>query len=218
MWWSWKANGEADVQFEKWDGAVLSNIATVISLESRFEGIIASHVLRDWDTTSLPCSRVNTMILNVLCWWRTASRMNSMRNLVRIDVTDGQLMQISRKLFLTHYVHKKSSTLNIARCAVFKKHKKPPQPPKNQPPTECNAVIHVLSVHGQCHLWKGADKPDPPIVDIRLHGWEMKGGVTTPVIYAAPTASQKLLAMVSWQCGIQINKTWTTGRSCPSVH
>ena len=30
------------------------------------------------------------------------------------EVTDGQLMQISRKLFLTHNVHKKSPTLNIA--------------------------------------------------------------------------------------------------------
>ena len=36
---------EADVQFENWDGTVLSNIATVISLDSMFEGILASHVL-----------------------------------------------------------------------------------------------------------------------------------------------------------------------------
>ena len=45
--------------------------------------------------------------------------------------SDGRLMQISRKLFLTHYVHNESPTLNIARCAVFRKRKKPPQPPKN---------------------------------------------------------------------------------------
>ena len=37
---------EADVQFENWDGTVLSNNdATVISLDSKFEGILASHVL-----------------------------------------------------------------------------------------------------------------------------------------------------------------------------
>ena len=141
-----------------------------------------------------------------------------MRNLVRIEVTDGQLMQISRKLFLTHNVHKKSPTLNIARCAVFRKRKKPPQPPKNQPPTDCNALIHVMGVHGQCQVWKGEDKPDPPIVDIRVRGWEMKDGVTTRVIYAAPTAPQQLLVMVSCQCGVQINKTCTTGRCCLPVH
>ena len=61
-----------------------------------------------------------------------------MRNLVNIEVIDGQLMQISRKLFLTHYVHKKSPTLNIARCAVFRKSKKPPQLPKNR--HQLNAV------------------------------------------------------------------------------
>ena len=94
-----------------------------------------------------------------------------MRNLVRIEVTDDQLMQISRKLFLTHYVHNKSPTLNIARWAVFRKRKKPPQPPKNQPPTECNALIQVLSVHGQCQLWKGPDKPYPPIVDMEPCPW-----------------------------------------------
>ena len=53
MWWSWKANVEADVQFDNWDGTVLSNIATVISVDSMFEDILASHVLWDWDTTSL---------------------------------------------------------------------------------------------------------------------------------------------------------------------
>ena len=40
-----KAIVKADVQFENWNGTVLSNIATVISLDSVFEGILASHVL-----------------------------------------------------------------------------------------------------------------------------------------------------------------------------
>ena len=66
MCWSWKANVEADVQFENWDGIVLRNNAIVISLDSKFEGILASHVLWDWDTTSLPCSRMKTLALNVL--------------------------------------------------------------------------------------------------------------------------------------------------------
>ena len=137
---------------------------------------------------------------------------------VRIDLSD-LLTQISRKLFLTHNVHKKSPTINIAWCAVFRKCKKPP-PPKNQPPTDSNALIHILGVHGQYQVWKGADKPDPPIVDIRVHGWEMKDEVTTPVIYAAPPTPQntKLLVMVSCQCGVQINKTCTTGRCCLPVH
>ena len=70
-------------------------------------------------------------------------------------------MQISRNILLTHNVHMKSPILNIAWWTVFRKRKKSP-PPKNQPPTDCNAFIHILGVQGQCHVWKGADKPDPP--------------------------------------------------------
>ena len=36
---------EADVQLKNWDGTVLSNNATVISVDSKFEGIQATHVL-----------------------------------------------------------------------------------------------------------------------------------------------------------------------------
>ena len=95
-------------------------------------------------------------------------------------------MQISRTFFLPHNVYKKSPTLNIARCALFRKREKPP-PLKNQPPTDCNVLIHVLGVHGQCQVWKGAEKPDPPVVNICVRGWETKDGVTTSVIYEAPT-------------------------------
>ena len=91
-------------------------------------------------------------------------------------------------------------TLNIARCAVFIKRKKPP-PLKNQPPTDCNALIHVVSEHGQCQLWKEDDKPDPRVVDICVGGWQMKNGVTSPVIYEVPTAPPKLFGLVSCQCG-----------------
>ena len=74
-------------------------------------------------------------------------------------------------------------------------------PLKNQPPPDCNALIYVLSVHGQCEVWKGDDKSGPPVVDICVRGWEMKDRVTTPVVYTAPTAPPKLLHMVSCQCG-----------------
>ena len=36
---------EAHVQFENWDVTALSNNGTVISIHSRFEGILARHVL-----------------------------------------------------------------------------------------------------------------------------------------------------------------------------
>ena len=41
--WSWKDNVETDDQFEKWNCIVLRNNAIVISLDSTFEGLLASH-------------------------------------------------------------------------------------------------------------------------------------------------------------------------------
>ena len=66
VYWSWKANVEADVRFEKWDGAVLSINDTVISLGAKCKGILATHALCGCDTTSFPCCRGKTMALNVL--------------------------------------------------------------------------------------------------------------------------------------------------------
>ena len=62
------------------------------------------------------------MTLNVLT--ENSFKNEFERNLVRIEVTDGQLMQTSSQLFLAIYVQKKSSTLNVSRGALFRKRKK----------------------------------------------------------------------------------------------
>ena len=54
VYWSWKANVEADVQFEKWDCLVLSINDTVISLGAKCKGILATHAVCGCDTTSFP--------------------------------------------------------------------------------------------------------------------------------------------------------------------
>ena len=88
-----------------------------------------------------------------------------------------------------------------------------------QPPTRSSKAFQQATFceigTPRCQLWQVSDKPDPHIVDIRVRGWEMKDAVTLPVIYAAPTVPPKLLGMTSCHCGVQINKTCTTGRrSC----
>ena len=77
---------------------------------------------------------------------------------------------------------------------MLRKSEKAP-PLKNLPPTDCNALIHFLRVHGQC------GKPDPPIVDICACGWEMKDGVPMPAVYPTPIVPPELLDVVCCQCG-----------------
>ena len=147
VYWSWKANVEADVQFEKCDGAVISINYTVISLGAKCKGILATHALGGCDTTSFPYGRGKTMSLNVLMDNGFEDELDA--TFGEEEVTDDQIMQIGRKLFLALYAQTQSPTLNTARCAMFRKCKKAP-PLKNLPPTDCNALIHFLRVHGQC--------------------------------------------------------------------
>ena len=95
---------------------------------------------------------------------------------------------------------------DIKRSSMWSLQKASKAAAAEEPATDSllNELIHVLSAQGQCQLWKEVDKPDPPVVDICVRCWEMEDAVTTPIIYAAPTATPKLLNMVSWQRGIHI--------------
>ena len=131
VYWSWKANVEADVRFEKWDGAaVLSINDTVISLGAKCKGILATHALCGCDTTSFPCGRGNTMSVNVLMDNGFEDELDAIFG--EEEVTHDQIMEIGSKFFLALYAQKHSPTLNAARYAIFRKSQKAP-PLKNLP-------------------------------------------------------------------------------------
>ena len=207
VYWSWKANVEADVRFEKWDGAVLSINDTVVSLGAKCKGILATHVLCGCDTTSFPCARGKTMSLNVLMDNGFEDELDATFD--EEEVTHDQIMEIGSTLFLALYAQKPSPTVNAARYAIFRKSKKAP-PLKNLPPTDCNALIHFLRVHGQC----GKTRPSY-CRHMCACGWEVKDGVPMPAVYPAPIVPPKLLDVVRCQCGTHTLKTCTTSRySC----
>ena len=147
VYWSWKANVEADVRFEKWDGAVLSINDTVVSLGAKCKCILATHALCGCDPTSFPCGRGKTVSLNVLMDNGFEYELDA--TFGEEEVTHDQIIQIGLKFVLALYAQKQSPTLNAARYAIFRKSKNAP-PLKNLPPTDCNALIHFQRVHGQC--------------------------------------------------------------------
>ena len=116
--WSCKANVEADFRFEKWDGAVLSINDTVISLGAQRKGILATHALCGYDTTSFPCGRGKTMSLNVLMDNGFEDELNATFG---EEVTHDQIMEIGSKFFLALYAQKQSPTLNAAQYAIWVK-------------------------------------------------------------------------------------------------
>ena len=72
--------------------------------------------------------------------------------------------------------------------------------------TTCNVHLHGWRAHLQMLLWKAADRPDPPAVDITKFGWNKKEGekegeeVIMPVLDASPIAPPALLDIIicSW--------------------
>ena len=106
VYWSWKANVEADVRFEKWDGAVLSINVTVISLDAKCKGILATHALCGCDTTSFACGRGKTMSLNVLMDNGFEDELDA--TFGEEEVTPDHIMEIGSKLFLALYAQKQS--------------------------------------------------------------------------------------------------------------
>ena len=74
------------------------------------------------------------------------------------------------------------------------------------PPTECNAHLHGRRAHLQVLLWKAADRPNAPIVDITKFGWDIQKGpkegndVIMPSVATGPIAPPGLMDVISCRC------------------
>ena len=90
----------------------------------------------------------------------------------------------------------------------------PPPALKTLPPTEGNAHLHGQRAHLQVLLWKAADRPRPPALDITNFGWIKKRGakegeeVVMPVLDTSPVAPPALMDVIS--CGCKAETPCTT--------
>ena len=94
-----------------------------------------------------------------------------------MDASEADLMATATAFYFALYSQKKSNTINSARYDIFRKRKNPP-PRKSLSPTESNMALHVQRAHLQVLVWKAADKPDPPSVNITDYGWEVMNMIT----------------------------------------
>ena len=65
------------------------------------------------------------------------------------------------------------------------------------PPTNANPFLCVQQAHPQMILWKAADQPGPPSVDIERYGWSLKDGTPSPTIAANPPVPPGLIDALS---------------------
>ena len=152
------------------------------------------HALSGCDTVSYLNGKGNVSALKVL----------NQNNITGLDselgetgASEADLMATSTAFYLALYSQKKSNKINSARYDIFIKRKNPP-PLKSLSPTESNMALHVQRAHLQVLLWKAADKPDPPSVNITDYGWEVsEHDHVMPVLSKSPAAPGELMDVIS---------------------
>ena len=170
VYWCKKADVSCAVQMERWNGSVLDINATVTALGDKCRGLLGMHALSGCDTVSYPNGRGKVSALRVLTQTDIAE-LDSV--LGEESATQTDLQKAGTLFFLSLYCQKESTSLNAARRDIYRKRKNPP-PLKSLPPTDANLALHVQRAHLQMLLWKAADKPDPPDIQLTDYGWEVK--------------------------------------------
>ena len=83
--------------------------------------------------------------------------------------------------------------------------------------------LHGRRAHLQVLLWKAADQPDPPAVDITLFGWDKKMGLKEgeelimPTQDSSPVAPPALLDVVSCGCKAGLKPCTSAKCSCAAA-
>lgn len=213
VYWCWKVGMTCCLQMERWDGTVLNINATVENLGDHSCSILAMHALSGCDTTSYPAGKGKVSALKAM----RAVPGKLLHIIGEEGATDSQITQAVRAFFLALYKQRRSVTLNAARYEIFRKSKTPPAL-KTLPPTERNMYLHGQRAHLQVQLWKAADRPHPPALDITKFGWNLKEGeIVMPSLDASPVGPPALLDIVSCCCKAGL-KPCTTGKcSCAAA-
>ena len=168
------------------------------------------HALSGCDTVSYPCGKGKLTALKVI----QNNDMSDLDVLVEYNTTQSDMMEAGKKFFLSLYSQTKSLSLNQARHTIYSRKKKPPKL-KNLPPTDLNLALHVRSAHLQMLLWKAADKPSAPVLDITNYGWDTDNNTVMPCISRDPVAPPGLLDVIS--CGCQAAGKACSQRNCSCV-
>ncbi|KAJ8332143.1 hypothetical protein SKAU_G00428710 [Synaphobranchus kaupii] len=206
------------LQMERWDSTVLNINLTVENLGEQCHSILAMHALSGCDTTSYPARKGKVSALKAM---RVVPG-DLLHFIGEEGATDLQITEAVRGFFLALYNQRESASLNVARYDIYQKRKTSPAL-KTLPPTEHNVHLHGRRAHLQVLLWKAADHPDPPDVDITKFGWDKKEGekegeeVIMPVLDASPVAPPALLDIISCSCKAGLKPCTTAKSSCAAA-
>jgi hypothetical protein len=196
--WKWKGQYTAQISMRKSDGRVIDINATAKKLGHKSLQLLAVHAITGCDTVSYlfgkgKASAVSTMTKHEV----------GMEVLGEQEASLCDVITAGHKFVSILYKEKQMHTsMNQLRHTIFMSKKDTPKI-KSLPPTDPALDEHIKRAHLQTMLWKAADQPEPPIVNISELGWNMIDGVPNPCTGVTEVAPAELMKVVACGCSAQ---------------
>ena len=120
------------------------------------------------------------------------------------ETTKTDVVRAGTTVSYRMYGGKPGETLDTLRCLKSMEYiatSKVQLQPERLPRTERAAYFHILRVHLQIVIWKYLGRVQ---IDPRDWGWELKGGVFSPIMTDLEPDPEELLRTVRCKCKLQV--------------
>lgn len=196
---------------ERWNGEIVDINGTCKKLGPKCLQLLGMHALNGCDTVSYPFKKGRIGALNIL---QARNFPGLYAILCEEDDTESELMNTRQEFFAALYGQPPGTSMNAAHYSIYTGKKGKPVRIMDLPPTDANVCLYVQRGHLEMILWKAADQPGPPTVDIGKFGWHEKDGIPSPTFAADPPAPPGLIDVLSCCCKAEGKACSYTTCSC----
>lgn len=170
------------------------------------DGLIAAHALSGCDTVDQLYGIGKTKVVKVL---QDGHQLSELGN---VNAAMADVLQESTKFIPYCYGYSTATTITDVRIRMWKTKTSKANiviAPKfiSLPPTSEAFHLNVMRVHLQACIWKHAAYPEPPKMDVSLHGWildrannSVQPAMLPPGTAAAPECILKLIRCFCASC------------------
>ena len=213
IYWVWKAelHSKCEVQMDCWNGEIININETSKKLGPKCLQLLGMHSLTCCDNVSYPFSKGKISVLNILL----SGNFPALNEILgEENATENYLKKAGQEFFAALYGMSQGISMNAARHKIYTRKKGKPMRIMALPPTDANLFLHVQRAYLQMILWKVADQPGPPTIDIGKFGWNVKEKTSSPAIATIPPAPPSLIDILSCGCKAEGKACSYTTCSC----
>ena len=190
----WLYKPAANVSMRKYDGRIIDINATSAKLGDKCLDLLVVHAISGCDTVSYPFGKGKVSAIN------TMLKMDiDLKAFANPEATELEWMQAGLNFLSLIYCGKIVESLSDLRFDIFSRKTETPKI-KTLPPTNEAAMQHIRRARLQVLIWRSADQPSPPQLNISLFGWKIEHDIPVPVYGNGEFAPKALLELVACGC------------------